>query len=81
MATLAEIQSMALGLPKADQLRLADNLLRYIENDESMTPDEILAEVMRRDQEMEDGIVQPLSVEEFWAGVRRVGDANLNRSL
>lgn len=75
MVTLSEIQTLAFDLPKADQLRLADQLLNHAEDDEAMSPEDILAEAMRRDQEMQDGLVKPLTVDEFWAGVHRVGEA------
>jgi len=66
---------MAFDLPKADQLRLADNLLSHAADDHALEPEEILAETIRRDEEMENGLDPSLSVEEFWAGVRRPGQA------
>ncbi|MES2736219.1 MAG: hypothetical protein V4672_07860 [Verrucomicrobiota bacterium] len=74
MVTLSEIQSMAFDLPKSDQLRLADHLLNHAEDVEAMFPEDILAEAIRRDQEMQDGLVKALTVDEFWAKVHRVGE-------
>jgi hypothetical protein len=38
-----------------------------------MGSEEILAEVIRRDEELESGMLKPLSEEAFWAGARRGG--------
>jgi hypothetical protein len=38
-----------------------------------MRSEEILAEAIRRDEELESGMVKPLAEEAFWAGVRRGG--------
>ncbi len=73
MVTLSEIQNLAFDLPKADQLRLAGDLLNHASDDDGMEPEDILAEVIRRDHEIETGLVKPLTLSEFWAGVRRPG--------
>jgi hypothetical protein len=39
----------------------------------AMVSEEILAEAIRRDQELESGVLEPLTEEAFWAGVRRGG--------
>jgi hypothetical protein len=38
-----------------------------------MVSEEILAEAIRRDQELKSGAVEPLTEEAFWDGVRRGG--------
>jgi hypothetical protein len=35
-----------------------------------MGSEEILAEAIRRDEELESGMVKPLAEEAFWAGLR-----------
>ncbi|MEN3940452.1 hypothetical protein WJU23_04090 [Prosthecobacter sp. SYSU 5D2] len=40
---------------------------------EAESPEEILAEVIRRDEEMQNGLVKPLTLDEFWATVTKVG--------
>jgi putative addiction module component (TIGR02574 family) len=72
MSTLQEIEAAILRLPESDRLQLADTLLGSL----PLPPDaheseEIIAEAIRRDAELESGRVQPLSEEQFWAGVRR----------
>lgn len=72
MTKLAEIEAAALRLSDSDRLVLADRLLGTLPPPPAVwEPDEILAEVLRRDGEMEAGRVRPLSEDEFWAGVRR----------
>jgi hypothetical protein len=36
-----------------------------------MGSEEIFAEAIRRDEELESGTLEPLAEEAFWAGVRR----------
>jgi hypothetical protein len=38
-----------------------------------MGSEEILAEAIRRDEELESGVLKPLSEKAFWAGARRGG--------
>jgi hypothetical protein len=72
MSTLEEIQAAALQLPDRDRLQLADKILGSLPAPiEGAEPDEILAEAIRRDAELESGAVRPLTEKAFWAGVRR----------
>lgn len=73
MVTFSEIQAMAFDLTKSEQLRLADQLLSHAADDDAMEPEDILAEVIRRDEEMTNGTDPSLTVDEFWASVRRPG--------
>jgi hypothetical protein len=68
----ADIAEAALRLPDKDRLHLADRLLGSLPPPAGASdPDQILAEALRRDAELESGNVQPLSENAFWAGVRR----------
>ncbi|MEY2880027.1 MAG: putative addiction module component [Verrucomicrobiota bacterium] len=72
MTKLAELEAAALRLPDAERLHLADALLGSLPPPPAAAePDEILAEALRRDAEIESGRVKPLSDAAFWAGVRR----------
>ena len=72
MSTLQEIEAAALRLPDKDRLHLADKILGSLQAPLAPTePEEILAEAIRRDAELESGDVHPLTEEAFWAGVRR----------
>ncbi len=71
MTKLAEIEAAALRLPDKERLHLADRLLGSLPPPATSEPDEILAEALRRDAELESRQVQPLSEDAFWAGVRR----------
>lgn len=71
MVTFSEIQALAFDLSKSEQLRLADHLLSHAADDDAMEPEDILAEAIRRDEEIESGQVQELSSDEFWARLRR----------
>ena len=74
MRTLEEIEAAILGLSEQDRLHLADKILRSLrEPPGAMGSEDILAEVIRRDEELESGMLKPLSEEAFWAGVRRGG--------
>ena len=75
MSTLQEIEAAILGLSEQDRLHLADRILRTLPQPAgAMRPGEILAEAIRRDEELESGVVKPLAEEAFWAGVRRGGE-------
>jgi putative addiction module component (TIGR02574 family) len=72
MSTLQEIEAAVLRLSDRDRLQLADKILG------SLPPppvpaeaDDILAEAIRRDAELESGKIKALSETEFWNGVRR----------
>ena len=72
MSTLQEIEAAILRLPESDRLHLADTLLGSLPLPPAAhEPDEIIAEALLREAELESGRVQPLSEEQFWAGVRR----------
>jgi putative addiction module component (TIGR02574 family) len=72
MSTLQEIEAAALRLPEKDRLHLADKILGSLPAPQTPAePEEILAEAIRRDAELESGKVQPLTEAAFWAGVRR----------
>jgi putative addiction module component (TIGR02574 family) len=74
MSTLQEIEAAILDLPEQDRLHLADKILRSLPKPPgAMESEEILAEAIRRDQELESGVVEPLTEEAFWDGVRRGG--------
>ena len=74
MSTLQEIEAAALRLPGKDRLQLADKILGSLPAPpDAATAEEILAEAVRRDAEIESGRVRPLTEEAFWAGVRRRG--------
>ena len=52
----------------------ADKILRSLPKPPgAMGSEEILAEAIRRDQELESGALEPLTEEAFWAGARRGG--------
>lgn len=67
MIKTAEIQKMALQLPARSRLKLAGELLRSTAPITS--PEETLAEAVRREEEITSGKVKPLSEAEFWRGV------------
>ena len=72
MSTLQEIEAAVLRLPDRDRLQLADKILGSLPRPPVPTEaDEILAEAIRRDAELESGEIKPLSETEFWNGVRR----------
>jgi len=72
MTKLGEIEVAALRLPDKERLHLADKLLGSLPPPPATCePDEILAEALRRDAELESGQAKPLSEDAFWAGVRR----------
>ena len=72
MSTLQEIEAAALRLPDKDRLHLADKILGSLPAPLAPAePEEILAEAIRRDAELESGEVLPLTEGAFWAGVRR----------
>jgi len=74
MRTLEEIEAAILGLSERDRLHLADKILGSLPQPPgAMGSEEILAEVIRCDEELESGMLKPLPEEAFWAGVRRGG--------
>ncbi len=73
MHSVSDIESLAHALPRAARLKLAGILVASAAGADAMTPEDILSEVMRRDEELENGSVKALTEEEFWSGVRRPG--------
>jgi putative addiction module component (TIGR02574 family) len=72
MSTLKEIEAAALRLPGKDRLHLADRILGSLPPPpDAASTEDILAEAVRRDAEIESGSVRPLTEEAFWAGIRR----------
>ncbi len=71
MSPLKELEAAVLELPDKDRLRLVDRLLGTLPAPDACDPDEILAEATRRDAELASGKVQPLTENQFWAGVNR----------
>jgi putative addiction module component (TIGR02574 family) len=72
MSTLQEIETAVLRLSDKDRLQLADKLLGSLPRPSvPAEADEVLAEAIRRDAELENGKTAPLSETEFWNGVRR----------
>jgi len=72
MSTLQEIETASLRLPKEDLLHPADTILGNLPPPPTPAgPEEILAEAIRRDAELESGQLRPLTEAAFWAGVRR----------
>jgi len=72
MSTLKEVAAAALRLPDQERLQLADKILGSLPPPPGPAgPQEILAEAVRRDAELESGQVRPLSEKAFWAGVRQ----------
>lgn len=72
VSTIQEIEQAALRLSEEDRLKLADRLLGSLPGSpRALAPEETLAEVIKRDAELENGVVQPLSDDEFWHGIRR----------
>jgi putative addiction module component (TIGR02574 family) len=71
MSTLQEIEAAVLRLPDKDRLQLADKILGSLPRPPvPAEADEILAEAIRRDAELESGKATPLSETEFWRGTR-----------
>ena len=70
MSTLQEIEAAMLQLSEKDRLRLAEKILDSLSG--SLEAEDILAEAIRRDAELESGAVKALSEQEFWDGVRRL---------
>lgn len=72
MSTLQEIEAAALRLPEKARLQLAGKILGSLPASQSPAePEEILAAAIRRDAELESGVVRPLGEKTFWAGIRR----------
>jgi putative addiction module component (TIGR02574 family) len=72
VSTLQEIEAAILELSGQDRLHLADKILGSLpQPPAAMESEEILAEAVRRDQDLESGALEPLSEEAFWAEATR----------
>lgn len=74
MSTVNEIVHAAMGLGKSERTAIAMMMLDSLPDD-AEEPEDILAEALRRDAEMEAGLVKPLSYEEFMEKIQRPGQA------
>ena len=74
MVAIEEIEQKLLALPLKHRVFLAESLLASVPGAaQEMTEAEEMAEVERREREIETGQVRPLTDEEFWRQV----EANL----
>lgn len=71
MATIAEVEKLALDLPEADRAALAEKLLQTLPPPDYDDADEI-AEALRRDAEMDANPAMVMSMEEFRAKMRKL---------
>ena len=70
MSAIAEIEKTVLALPLEQRVLLAESLLGSLPPvGEEWSEAEDLAEVERREREMESGAVEPLTEAEFWRRV------------
>ena len=70
MSAIEEIEKTVLALPVEQRVLLAESLLSSLPPlGEEWSDAEALAEVERREREIENGQVQPLSEAEFWKRV------------
>jgi hypothetical protein len=74
MSTVNEIVHAAMGLGTSERTAIAMMMLDSLPED-AEEPEDILAEALHREAEMEAGLVKPLSYDEFMAGIRRSGQA------
>jgi putative addiction module component (TIGR02574 family) len=76
MSAIQELEKTLLALPVEQRVTLAESLLSSLPPlDETWSEAEEMAEVERREREIESGQVQPLPEAEFW---RRI-EAGRNR--
>jgi hypothetical protein len=69
MSTVNEIVHAAMGLGTSERTAIAIMMLDSLPDGDG-EPEAILAEALRRDAELESGLVQPLSYEEFMARIQ-----------
>jgi putative addiction module component (TIGR02574 family) len=70
MIAIEEIEQKLLALPLKDRVFLAESLLESMPaSGEEMTEEEEMAEVDRREKEIETGHVKALTDAEFWRDV------------
>lgn len=71
MSAIEELKMKALALPLEQRVVLAESLLGSLPHGgEEMSEAEELAEVERREAEIQNGQVKPLSDGEFWRAVK-----------
>ena len=74
MSAIEEMEKRVLALPLEQRVFLAESLLGSLPPiGKEMTEAEEMAEVERREMEIESGQVQPLSEAEFWKSVEPGG--------
>ena len=70
MSAIAEIEKTVLALPLEQRILLAESLLNSLPPlEDQWSEAQEVAEVERREREIESGQVQPLSEMEFWKRV------------
>jgi hypothetical protein len=70
MVAIEEIERKLLALPLKHRIFLAESLLASVPGaDQEMTEAEEMAEVERREREIQNGQVRPLTDVEFWRQV------------
>jgi len=74
MSTVNEIVHAAMGLGSSERTAIAMMMLDSLPDD-AEEPEDILAEALRRDAEIEAGLVKPLSYEDFMAAIQRTRPA------
>lgn len=67
MSTMNEIVNAAMDLGRSERAAIAMMMLDSLPADEAEDPEDILAEALRRDAEIEMGLVKPLTHEELMA--------------
>ena len=73
MSAITEIERAALALPLEQRVLLAESLLDSVPAaGEDWSEAEELAEVERREREIESGKVQPLAEAEFWKRIEKL---------
>jgi len=70
MSAIKEIEQAVLALPLKERVHLAESLLESLSSADSVWSEaEELAEVERRESEIEAAKIQPISESEFWKKV------------
>ena len=74
MSKVEELEKTVLALPLEQRVFLTESLLGSLPPERiELTAAEEMAEVERREREIESGLVQPLSEVEFWRSVEAGG--------
>ena len=66
--SVTELITQALELPVQDRAELISAVFDSIDNFEDTNENDLYNEALKRDQDIEQGVVRPLSYEEFMAG-------------